>query len=677
MDVSTLTWPAETRFPTRQVHLDFHTSPFIPGVASEFDPEDFARTMEDARVDSVTVFARCHHGMCYYPSKVATVHPHLGGRDLLGEMIEALHRRGIRCPVYTTVAWDEDVARRHPEWRMMHQDGTFARSSNADPTRKAHPGGWHYNDFTHPEYQDFLEAHTRELCERYDVDGIFYDIVFYPPNAHHSAASLDFRRKRGFQANDCDTFQRFQSAAQAEFASKFARILRGLSPAASVFFNSNFDLYIDGIGGRARAANCSHVEIESLPSGFWGYFHFPRLARGAGRWSKPWLGMTGRFQKMWGDFGGIKPQPALEFECFRSQALGGANSIGDQLPPRGKLDAAAYKLIGAVYTQCEEAEPFYSESVPVEQVGVLTANHADANPDSSGRSDEGVIQMLEESHYDATLLDEHEDLQRFSLLILPDETVVSPRLAERLKAFYEAGGKLILSHKAGRDRNGVFALDFLKLSFTPESDLFPTYWRTRPEFCASLSQSDRVVYNQGSNIVPGESQQVLVDRVLPYFRRTDLTFSSHFQTPPVKEPCANPAVIAGDRWVYFADPIFREYREVGNIAVRDVWRLCMERLIGPPAFGHQLPTTILVYPRRRANDLLLTLLHYVPLRKSLELDVLEERMSFADERLLVRGASSAVLFPSGEALPKDAAGAFILPSRKGRLLVTLPGYFNS
>lgn len=61
--------------------------------------------------------------------------------------------------------------------------------------------------------------------------------------------------------------------------------------------------------------------------------------------------MTGRFQKMWGDFGGIKPQAALEFECFRAQALDGANSVGDQLPLRGVLDPDAYVLIGAVYAQ--------------------------------------------------------------------------------------------------------------------------------------------------------------------------------------------------------------------------------------------------------------------------------------------------------------------------------------
>ena len=117
--------PAEAfRTHQRQVHLDFHTSPHIPGIGSEFDADAFADTFARAHVNSVTVFAKCHHGMCYYPTKTGTVHPGLkAGRDLLGEQIEALHKRGIRAPIYTTVVWEEDVARRYLEAFEMPEGG--------------------------------------------------------------------------------------------------------------------------------------------------------------------------------------------------------------------------------------------------------------------------------------------------------------------------------------------------------------------------------------------------------------------------------------------------------------------------------------------------------------------------------------------------------------------------
>jgi hypothetical protein len=72
------------------------------------------------------------------------------------------------------------------------------------------------------------------------------------------------------------------------------------------------------------------------------------------------------------------------------------------------------------------------------------------------------------------------------------------------------------------------------------------------------------------------------------------------------------------------------------------------------------------------------LLHYIPVRKSLEIDVLEERMSFAGENLhLPPDAASVRIFSTGETLPVGATGAFILPAVKGRLLLEVPGFFRS
>ena len=276
----------------------------------------------------------------------------------------------------------------------------------------------------------------------------------------------------------------------------------------------------------------THFEIESLPSGFWGYYHFPRMARLQSHWGKFWLGMTGRFQKMWGDFGGIKPQAALEFECFRAQALGGGNSIGDQLPPRGTLDPAAYELIGTVYEQCAQAEAFYKDSRALSQLAILSASYPGLDGPTTGKSEEGAVQMCEESHYDAAVCDSLSDLTKFNLVILPDTTVIIPELKEKLAAFYKDGGTLILSYRSGFDANGEWALDFLPLKFFGEVDKFPTYWRAREDFDPAMHRTDRVFYQQGMNVVAGERTRVLVDRVLPYFKRTDVTFSSHFQTPP-------------------------------------------------------------------------------------------------------------------------------------------------
>lgn len=668
--------------PTRQVHLDFHTSPYIPDVGKDFNARAFARTFKTAHVNSVTLFAKCHHGMSYYLTKVGTTHPTLAGRDLLGQQIEALHREGIRAPIYTTIAWEEDVAHRHPDWRMLRHDGRFAQIGRHGPSVPPDQAPWHFNNFLHPDYQDYIEAHLRELFSNYDVDGIFLDIVFFEDQSCWSEPSLKFREKHGLLANDRATQARFETLAVSSFSRRFTRLIRGLSKSASIFYNSPNPIFADSSAGvRTRHGLQSHWELESLPSGLWGYHHFPRIARAFGQWGKPWLGMTGRFQKMWGDFGGLKPQAALEYETFRSQALGGGNSIGDQLPPRGTLDAGAYDLIGPVYAQVKAAEPFYQGSVPIPQVGIVAPGAPSLDGNTTDKAIEGAIQMCDEAHYDSVVLDDASTFAGLDLVILPDCVELTPALTKALATHLRSGGKLLFSGTSAfppagsADRRAL--LPGIPLRCTGVVERFPTYWRTSSDFHSALSRSDRVIYLPGQNVVAGKGTTILARRVLPYFKRTQLKFSSHFQTPPQPKPDAHPAIVAGKNWVYFADPIFQEYRQSGNIAARDAWKAAMHRLIGPAPFGHALPTTVLSVPRRRGEDLILTLLHYIPTRKALDIDMIEEPSSFAGELLhLPKSARTARTWQSTEPLPQTADGASILPAAKGRLLIEVPSYFK-
>jgi hypothetical protein len=77
--------------PFRQIHLDFHTGPAIPDVGSKWDADLFGDTLKEARVNSITLFAKCHHGHLYYDTKRAERHPGLTpGLDLLGEQLQAM-----------------------------------------------------------------------------------------------------------------------------------------------------------------------------------------------------------------------------------------------------------------------------------------------------------------------------------------------------------------------------------------------------------------------------------------------------------------------------------------------------------------------------------------------------------------------------------------------------------
>ena len=664
-----------THLPTRQIHLDFHTSPHIPDLLSEWDADAFADRVKAAHVNSVTVFAKGHHGMSYYPTKLGQPHPALGGVDLLGETIEALRQRDIHAPVYYTVGWEERLAFVRPEWRQVTVAGEHARKTV--PRGHVDPDKWWFMSFLHPDYQAYMAEEVEELAAAYPVEGVFFDICLYHPEAGFSNAVRKVRREHGLEAFTPENQLRFGALAKELFAAKMTPLVQAHHPQARCFYNSGHYFSVESEASlRGMNAYQKHWEIESLPSGFWGYYHFPRFARYVSTFEMPWLGMTGRFQRMWGDFGGIKPQAALEFECFRSQAHGGANSVGDQLPPRGKLDEAAYELIGKVYEQVEAAEPFFEGSQPLFDTGILLASHPSLAQQPSSLSEEGAVMMLEEAHYHPAVLDDASDLSLYKAVLLPDTTLVTPQLYSKLKTFYEAGGNLLLSYASGRDAAGEWQLDFLPLTFHGAGEMHPTYWRSTDEFWSGQAQSDRVFYEAGLN-VSSDAAETLVERVLPYFQRTDEHFMSHFQAPPVAEASGYPAVLMGERFAYFADPVFRAYRYYGATFYRDVVERVLERLVGPPLAGKGLARTILSLPRRRGDDLVVTLLHYVPLRKAIEGDVLEEAMSFAGERLTFAAppATLNVRQFGGDALP-GGEGGYDLPTTKGRLLLECPDYFK-
>ena len=101
----------------RHIHLDFHTSEHL-AVGENFNGEKFARTLIKANVNSIVVFAKCHHGWCYYPTNIGHMHPKLDF-DLMGDQIKACKKAGIRVIAYITGAWSATDATRHPEWQCI------------------------------------------------------------------------------------------------------------------------------------------------------------------------------------------------------------------------------------------------------------------------------------------------------------------------------------------------------------------------------------------------------------------------------------------------------------------------------------------------------------------------------------------------------------------------------
>jgi hypothetical protein len=674
--------PAAPELRFRQVHLDFHTSPLIPGVSDDFDPEAFARALSEAHIDSITCFAVCHHGMCYYPSKIGQVHPSLR-RDLLGEQIDASHRHGIRVPAYITVVWNEDAANRHPEWRQIAPDG---RPAGRGPLGVPAKHGWQWLCMN-SLYADQVAAHVEEVLRGYPVDGLFLDIVKTVKPGCVCGYCLREMQAMDLDPEREDELRRHALLVERRFMARISELAWTIRPSLPLFFNSRLRLSGDPAeGNRPEAPNFTHWEIESLPSGGWGYTHFALYGRFYQALGKPMLGMTGAFHRSWADFGTVKSQAALDYECFRALALGAKCSIGDQLHPRGALNPETYRRIGATYAAVEAKEPWCADATPLAEVGLLLPRDLLDDVRLAGLdSASGALHLLLELGAQCAVLDAASDLSSYRVVIAPDCVRLDGPLAAKLRAYLDQGGALILSHESGLADDGIgFALEEMGLDY-----LGPA--RHEVEFLCPVNglehdipTMDHVLYERGSAVRAHSGIDVLAQVVPPYFSRAWNHFSSHAQTPP--DPTAArdlTAVTLRGRVAYLAHPIFGAYQRHGYPVYRQIVGALLERLLPDRLARLEGPTTAEVTilhqagAEGRAERLVCHILHYVPQRRTPDLDLVEDVIPLYDVPIAVRTGwtpSVAYLAPERIHLSVTMDGAHArtrIPHVHGHAMVVL------
>ncbi|MEM7029024.1 MAG: alpha-L-fucosidase [Chloroflexota bacterium] len=624
-------------FPLRTIHLDFHTGPAIPDVGHEFDANTFADTFEQAHVDSVTVFASCHHGHLYYDTDRPERHPSLPtGLDLLGEQIEALHSRNIRAPIYMTVEFNEYAANTYPGWVAIDPEGRQIKRGG--PLE----AGWHIMDMSSP-YQDFLAEQIDEVLRKYSpIDGLFLDITWDVVSC--SRWAIDGMRKQGYDPRDPTDRQKYARAVCHQFMGRFKKMVddahQNHKP-AGVWFNSRpkTNLHIEKKFLR-------HVEIECLPTGGWGYAYFPYVARFVRPLNLPTLCHTARFHKSWADFGGLKPEAAMKYECCLILSQGLTNGIGDQLHPRGTLNQTVYDQIGRVYSHIEACEPWVVGGELQSQIGVVIDPEDGDRPGAGGL---GLIRALQQLRQQFDLLPATADLSTYELVIVPEMVSVDTGLKEKLQTYLHQGGSLIISGDAALDETGQPIMPELGITTAGASPFTVTYLQMEEAVHHGIPEMDHVMYEPGFRMQPSANADSLAKVVEPYFERTYAHFCSHRQTPSnVASDYA--AVVQHDRVITIALPIFTAYGEHGNLPYRDLLGNCIKRLLPAPLICDEGPAHLETTVVRKGDNLIVHVISFYPERRTPTMDIIENPFPLVKMPLAIKVDQSPdqVLLVPGE-----------------------------
>ena len=558
----------------RQVHLDFHTSPLIPEIGAKFDKKHWQETLQEAAVDSITCFSCCHHGYSYHPTKVGVMHPHLKF-NLLREQIDACHEIGINVPMYITAGVNQYASEKNPAWRSIDCESKYT-NWNDSPLK----AGFYKLCFNADGYLDYLCDLIEEGVTMFpDADGVFLDITSQAECCCPACV-------RDMLANGLDPMKSIDRRKMArmtmiKYYRRTVEAIRKHSDTMPIFHNAGHIT----MGDTEILPYFTHLELESLPTGGWGYDHYPMSAAYSRKLGMDFLGMTGKFHTSWGEFGGFKHPNALRYECAAMLANGSKCSIGDQLHPSGKLDNSTYRIIGEAYREVRDKEIYCDNVTSSADIAILGAEpfmsaeekiSGSVYPDGSI----GASRLLLELHqfFDFVTLDM--DLSQYKVLILPDIIKLNDEQAAQIKDFISKGGKVVLSGDSGFDQAGKEFLFDINAKVGEKSEFAPDYLEPAADYAPSYLDTPMVMYAASRRLTPNTPACAVGKVYDSYFNRSFAAFCSHRHTPNQPEESGFASGVLTENILYFAHPIFTLYRQYGTTAVKEHFAKAFFKLLG-------------------------------------------------------------------------------------------------
>ncbi len=623
-------------FKLRQVHLDFHTSPDIKNIGEKFNKEDWQNALKAGAVDSITVFSKCHHGYSFHPTKANEMHPELNF-DLLKAQLEACEEIGVRAPVYISAGFDEKEAKRHPEWiiRSKKEKGLIHEFENP---------GFNLLCFNTP-YLDMLVAQIEEVMTIYNPCEIFLDIV--GERVCYCPACLKSMEDDGIDIEDDDAVSQFGKKVYRNYLDRTYEAVKKHNKKTKVYQNSGHLTK----GRHDLVDTLEHFELESLPTGGWGYDHFPMSAAYARTLTEDYLGMTGKFHGTWGEFGGFKHPNALIYETSLSLAEGAGCSIGDQMHPEGKLNKSTFELIGEAYKEVEKKEPWCKGAKNISDIAVLSVEAMGIDRYSDdGRADFGANRILLETNKLYDFIDTEADFSKYKLIIMPDFVRFNDELKIKTEEYLKNGGKLLLSGVSGLDDKNKFCVD-AGIEYIGENDFNPTYFI--PDF-KTVNGTTEYLCRPKSHKIKNIDAVALAYAQNPYFNRTAEHFCSHQHAPNNRDLTYCAVTLKGNVG-YIGWDAFSGYAISGDLHLKELCSFMIEKLLGDDAslkvenFPDKAIVTLLKQNERKIVHLLFA--HTTIRGKNVE--VIEDVVPLFNVKVSVKGEKpkKVSLVPENKEIP--------------------------
>jgi len=437
---------------------------------SKVSPERYVDLMVRANATAVMVYANSHVGLCNWPTRTGEMHAGLNGRDFFGSVLALCRKRKLGFVAYYSLIFNNWAFINHPEWRIVPLTG-----NNLPPGRY----GWCCPNS--PGYRDFVTAQIEELFSRYECDGVFYDMTFWPEVCYCAHCVARYRREKGAEPPrkvDWNSpgwleFQRWREACIDEFAEFVTAATRKVRPQMTVTHQFSTILAGPMLGVPFSLANHS----DYLSGDFYGEAiqqsivckAFHALSK-----NRPFEFHTSRCLSL-NDHVTIKSPHRLASQAFLAPAHSSAFMFIDAIDPVGTLSDPVYSLLGSVFERMAKYEPFAGGKL-LGDVAVYLSNESKFDPDSSDEALAwaspmphweallGACRALKEAHIPFGVVTKYnlDELDGYHVLVLPEVLLMDEQEVEIVRSFVENGGGLYASGRTSTRRmDGTVPGDFM------------------------------------------------------------------------------------------------------------------------------------------------------------------------------------------------------------------------
>ena len=425
------------------MHFDFHARSCQKNVGEFCDYETIDRLLAEVKPDYVQCDTKGHPGFSSYPTKVGTPTPEMKG-DVLKMWREVTQKHDVALYAHHSGVLDTQAIVEHPDWAACDVNGNPYANENS---------------VFGPYCDERLIPQLIEIATVYKLNGAWVDGDCWASVEDYSVWAKDaYKAETGRDAPAEDDFEgreKYRAFCRRGFVKYVEHYCEEVHKAAPDFEIASNWLYT------AYAPEPVTADVDFI-SGDYSHSNSISTAMFEGRAlqnsTKPWDLMCWGFT--------IKPHLTKEFVQLCAEAgevisLGGGFQIyNPQLV--GTVQRLPIPMWAELSKFCRERESVCHKAKPVKEGAVLLSSKAiynhksnlfrwDSETNPYGADTHGLLFALIDAGFSAEILTTPQfdgmtdgDISKYKFIALADLDTIEDDIRERLCAYAEAGGNVIV-----------------------------------------------------------------------------------------------------------------------------------------------------------------------------------------------------------------------------------------